>query len=166
VLEFTTESYWHFEDFAFTKILPAHVFNDDGGVGYDEWNTWNPGLDPSHPFVTCGPYILTGFETGSMYNLTSNPDYHYIPAVNSQQVTTSTTISTTTTSNISDNEDDILGGSRNPLMGAVTTAISFGSIEIMIVVTVVAFRDYRRHKQQIRLVEEEQSRDWITEIFG
>jgi hypothetical protein len=36
----------------------------------------------------------------------------------------------------------------------------------MIVVAVMAFRDYRRHKKATMILEEEENRDWIAEIFG
>ncbi len=84
ILEFATESYWHFSNFAFDKIVPQHVFNDDTGIGYEGWNTWNPIYNPSEPFVTCGPYILSDIELGESYEISWNPEFQYgIPARNS-----------------------------------------------------------------------------------
>ncbi|MFW9834085.1 MAG: ABC transporter substrate-binding protein, partial [Candidatus Thorarchaeota archaeon] len=59
VFEYSTESYWHFSDFAYTWIIPKHIFNNETGIGYDGWTTWNPALDPDDPLVTSGPFMLT-----------------------------------------------------------------------------------------------------------
>ena len=75
-IEFSSESYWNFRNFAYTRILPKHVFT---GLAYDEWNLWNPLYDPEEPFVTCGPYTLSDYEAGEYYTMMSNPLYHYYP---------------------------------------------------------------------------------------
>jgi len=76
-LEFNTESYWHFSNFAFESIIPEHIFNDETGIGYDGWNTWNPVYDPTDPLVTSGPYLFSEFESGEYYKLVWNPRYYY-----------------------------------------------------------------------------------------
>ena len=80
VLEFSTESYWHFSNFAYNTIIPEHIFNDDTGIGYEGWDTWNPVFDPEVPHVTSGPFIFTDYEAGEWYEITRNPQYYYHPA--------------------------------------------------------------------------------------
>jgi ABC-type transport system substrate-binding protein len=79
VLEFGTESYWHFSNFAFNSIIPKHIFNDVDGIGYLGWNTWNPVFDPSEPHVTAGPFLFTDFEAGEFYEISANPSFYYYP---------------------------------------------------------------------------------------
>jgi ABC-type transport system substrate-binding protein len=79
IVEFNTESYWHFSNFAYDDIIPEHIFNDVDGIGYDGWNTWNPVFDADEPNVNCGPYQITDFEAGEFYELTYNPLFHYAP---------------------------------------------------------------------------------------
>jgi ABC-type transport system substrate-binding protein len=78
-LEFSTESYWHFGNFAFAKIIPKHIFNDIDGIGYEGWNLWNPVFNPDEPCVTCGPYVFDDYEAGEWYRVKSNPLYHHYP---------------------------------------------------------------------------------------
>jgi ABC-type transport system substrate-binding protein len=94
VIEFNTESYWQFSNFAFDYIIPKHIFNNSGGIGYSGWNTWNPVFDPAEPHVTSGPFLFTDYEAGEFYEISKNPDYYYAPEV----TTTTTTIPTTSTS--------------------------------------------------------------------
>ena len=77
IIEFSTESYWHFSNFAFDYIIPYHIFNDVTGIGYDRWNTWNPVFDPAEPNVNCGPFIVTDIEAGEYYKIERNPLFHY-----------------------------------------------------------------------------------------
>ncbi|MFW9787260.1 MAG: ABC transporter substrate-binding protein [Candidatus Thorarchaeota archaeon] len=93
VIEFSTESWWHFSNFATDWIIPKHIFNDVDGIGYEGWNTWNPMFDPAEPNVNCGPFELTDYDPGEFYEISANPDFHYFP----QPSTTTTTSSTTTT---------------------------------------------------------------------
>ena len=79
VIEFTTESYWHFSNFAYDTIIPFHIFNDDTGIGYEGWNTWNPVFDATDPNVNCGPYIFTDYEDGEFYEISHNELFHYAP---------------------------------------------------------------------------------------
>ena len=76
VFEFSSESYWHFNKIAYEYIIPKHIFTR---IGYSGWNTWNPVFNPNEPHVTCGPFVLTNFEAGEYYELTSNPEYHWLP---------------------------------------------------------------------------------------
>ncbi|TET07239.1 MAG: hypothetical protein E3J86_13705 [Candidatus Thorarchaeota archaeon] len=95
-LEFDTESYWFFNNFAYMKIIPKHIFNDNDGIGFDRWSDWNPVIDPDTPQVTSGPFILTQTEqliptyvgpvqiynpnqTLMSYELIQNPKYHWNP---------------------------------------------------------------------------------------
>ncbi|TFG98234.1 hypothetical protein E4H12_06695, partial [Candidatus Thorarchaeota archaeon] len=93
VVEFSTESYWHFSNFAYDTIIPEHIFNDDTGIGYEGWETWNPVFDPSHPHVTSGPFLLTDYEAGEFYELSYNPTYHYRVPKHSPQITRAEDIS-------------------------------------------------------------------------
>ena len=77
IFEFSTESYWHFSNFAYDYIIPEHIFNDETGIGYEGWNTWNPVFDPEEPNVNCGPFVFSDFEPGEFYELTYNPQFHY-----------------------------------------------------------------------------------------
>jgi ABC-type transport system substrate-binding protein len=79
IIEFATESYWHFSNFAYDTIIPKHIFNDVDGIGYAGWNTWNPVFDPAEPNVNCGPYIFTDYDAGEFYEISANTDYHYYP---------------------------------------------------------------------------------------
>jgi len=91
VVEFNTESYWHFGNFAYDTIIPEHIFNDVDGIGYEGWNTWNPVFDPAEPNVNCGPYTFTDFEAGEFYELTYNPLFHYAPEHINPDTDTATT---------------------------------------------------------------------------
>jgi ABC-type transport system substrate-binding protein len=93
IVEFNTESYWHFANFAYTLIVPKHIFNPVDGYDYDEWNMWNPIYDPTHPYVTCGPFELTDYVMGEFYELSANPDFPYYPEF--EDSTTTPTQSTT-----------------------------------------------------------------------
>jgi ABC-type transport system substrate-binding protein len=77
ILEFGTESYWHFDTFAFDFIIPEHIFSS---VGLSGWNSWNPVLS-SDPHVTCGPFILTNYVSGDYIELSRNPFYSYRAAM-------------------------------------------------------------------------------------
>jgi ABC-type transport system substrate-binding protein len=92
VLEFGTESYWHFSNFAYSWIIPKHIFNDVDGIGYAGWNTWNPVFDPAEPHVNAGPFIFTDYEAGEFYEISANEDYFYYP----QETGTGTETETTT----------------------------------------------------------------------
>jgi peptide/nickel transport system substrate-binding protein len=79
VFEFSTESFWHFSDFAYHWIIPKHIFNDVDGIGYDGWNTWNPLFDPAEPHVTSGPFYFTDYDAGEFYEVSYNPNFYYAP---------------------------------------------------------------------------------------
>jgi len=80
VFEFSSESIWHFSNFAYVTIIPKHIFNNVDGIGYDGWDAWNPVFDPSEPYVTAGPFILTDYEIGEFYELSANENFWYYPA--------------------------------------------------------------------------------------
>ncbi|TFG94389.1 hypothetical protein E4H12_15265, partial [Candidatus Thorarchaeota archaeon] len=77
IIEFATETYWHFSNFAYDYIIPEHIFNDETGIGYEGWYTWNPVFDPTEPNVNCGPFIFTDYEAGEYYKIERNPLFHY-----------------------------------------------------------------------------------------
>jgi peptide/nickel transport system substrate-binding protein len=93
IVEFATETYWHFSNFAYDTIIPEHIFNDDTGIGYAGWNTWNPVFDPAEPNVNCGPFVFSDYEAGEFYKLEANPIFHYssLPITNTAETTNSTT---------------------------------------------------------------------------
>ncbi|MGQ4911207.1 MAG: ABC transporter substrate-binding protein [Candidatus Thorarchaeota archaeon] len=97
VIEFATESYWHFSNFAFRSIIPKHIFNDVDGIGYEAWNRWNPVFDPDDPQVTAGPYVFSDYEAGEFYEISANPDFYYYPPPSETTSTTTTTTTTTPT---------------------------------------------------------------------
>ncbi|OLS29959.1 MAG: Periplasmic dipeptide transport protein precursor [Candidatus Thorarchaeota archaeon AB_25] len=88
IIEFSTENYWHFSNFAYRYIIPKHIFNNETGIGYGGWNTWNPLWDPAEPYVTAGPFVMTDFEVGDYYELTVNPDFAFYDPPPSIPVTT------------------------------------------------------------------------------
>jgi ABC-type transport system substrate-binding protein len=93
VIEFSTESYWHFSNFAYDTIVPKHIFNNVDGIGYANWDTWNPVFDPAEPNVNCGPFKFTDFEVGEFYEVTWNPDFYFgvdHPEPTSEETTTTT----------------------------------------------------------------------------
>ncbi|TFG33146.1 hypothetical protein EU528_01435 [Candidatus Thorarchaeota archaeon] len=100
VIEFNTESFWHFSNFAYDYIIPEHIFNDDTGIGYDRWEHWNPVFVPAEPNVNCGPFIFSDFELGEYYKLVRNPLFYY--AANPNAPTTSTTSNPTTSNTTTD----------------------------------------------------------------
>jgi ABC-type transport system substrate-binding protein len=77
VIEFSTENYWHFSHFAYEYIIPMHIFNNETGIGFAGWNTWNPIWNFAEPYVAAGPFIITDFEVGEFYELTVNPNFAY-----------------------------------------------------------------------------------------
>jgi len=93
VIEFSTDSYWHFYNIAYTRIIPKHIFSEPDGIGYRKWGYWNPVFDPKEPYITSGPFNLTDFETGDFCELSVNRDFCYFPNLNMS--TTSETTPTT-----------------------------------------------------------------------
>jgi ABC-type transport system substrate-binding protein len=78
ILEFQNESYWHFSKFAYDYIIPRRIFNNETGIGYAGWNTWNPVFDPAEPYVTSGPFFLFDFMPDE-YVLTKNTNFAFLP---------------------------------------------------------------------------------------
>ncbi len=125
VIEFNTESYWHFSNFAYDTIIPAHIFNDDTGIGYQGWNTWNPMFDPAEPNVNCGPFVFSDFEAGEFYEISFNPLFHYAATRSCGSAHTTTTTTTTTNSSVPPPQDPI----PNPFQDLV---VQFGPIVVFV----------------------------------
>jgi ABC-type transport system substrate-binding protein len=134
VIEFSTESYWHFSNFAYDTIIPEHIFNDVDGIGYEGWNTWNPVFDPAEPNVNCGPFIFTDYADGEFYEISFNEDFHYAPE--HIDVTTTTTPDTTTDTGVT--STTTTGGGEVPTFDA-TLAIVAGAVGAAVVILVGGF---------------------------
>jgi len=79
VLEYETDSFWHFNEFAYEKIIPKHIFYDETGISYEEWRDWNPVFNVTHPHVTCGPFLLVDYDRDyEFYWLARNSLFHYL----------------------------------------------------------------------------------------
>lgn len=126
VIEFFTESYWHFSRFAYQYIIPKHIFMLN--ISYDQWNTWNPVFDAQEPHVTAGPFELHDFEYGEYYQLIANPEFAYFEFRTTDHVVTTPN----TTSN----------GERMNVFALTSTLIA-GFSSAVIFVTVV---EMIRHK--------------------
>ncbi|MFW9870519.1 MAG: ABC transporter substrate-binding protein [Candidatus Thorarchaeota archaeon] len=87
IVEFNSESFWHFNNFAYDTVIPEHVFSD---IGYEGWNTWNPVFDAAEPNVNAGPYIFTDYEAGEFYEISANPDFYYYPEFPPEPTSTTT----------------------------------------------------------------------------
>jgi ABC-type transport system substrate-binding protein len=74
VLEFESESYWHFSRFAYDYIIPKHIFES---IGYANWNSWD--WNATEPYVTAGPYRLTQYVTDDFAVLSANLDFWFNP---------------------------------------------------------------------------------------
>ncbi|MFW9845437.1 MAG: ABC transporter substrate-binding protein, partial [Candidatus Thorarchaeota archaeon] len=75
VIEFDTESYWHFERIATLNIIPEHIFS---AIGVSGWSVWNPVVG-SDPFVTASPFKVTDYAPGEFVELTYSEDFFYSP---------------------------------------------------------------------------------------
>lgn len=86
VLEFSTESYWHFDRLAFEYILPKHIFEN---FSLEEWRDWDLITTAEGNSLNCGPFMLTDFDDGEWYEFTArdpwvgNEDGVYVPSVTS-----------------------------------------------------------------------------------
>lgn len=76
-LVFNSEVYWDYDDVFNTKIIPEHIFNDDTGIGYAGWSSWEPVFNPADPHVTCGPFTLSSHDS-TTFTLTRNPEHHWL----------------------------------------------------------------------------------------
>lgn len=101
VIECFSESYWHFNKFAYEYILPMHILNNQTLMEGVNYLTWNPSFDESQPLVTSGPFILTSLEEDT-YRFTYNPEFHYAPTRLPTEPVSSTTISSSITTNGAD----------------------------------------------------------------
>ncbi|TFF96503.1 hypothetical protein EU546_01255 [Candidatus Thorarchaeota archaeon] len=131
VLEFGTESYWHFSRFVYTPIIPKHVFNDE--IGYEGWEEWNPILDSAEPSVWCGPFVFTDFELGEYYEISWNPLFHY----RANRSYTSTT----------DPGPVDFTVEPGTLLG-LTTAVSAASLAVIVIFTYLSYAERRRQQNE------------------
>jgi len=122
VIEFNTESYWHFSNFAYDAILPEHIFNEEG-IGIAGWNTWNPVFDPAEPNVNCGPFVFSDFEAGEFYELSYNPLFHYAPDRTTDTTTTTDTTDTTDTDTTDTGDVPTFDATLAIVAGAVGAAV-------------------------------------------
>ncbi|MFX1369238.1 MAG: ABC transporter substrate-binding protein [Promethearchaeota archaeon] len=77
VLEFESESYWHFPHFAYNYIIPKHIYEN---IGYQGWNSWDPVFwNTSEPYVTAGPFQFVQYLPGEFVELSANLDFWYHP---------------------------------------------------------------------------------------
>jgi ABC-type transport system substrate-binding protein len=77
VIEFESESYWHFSNFAYDYIIPKHIYEN---LGYGAWKSWDPVLwNISQPYVTAGPFDLVQYVADDYVELSVNPDFWYHP---------------------------------------------------------------------------------------
>ena len=97
VFEYSKESYWNFQEFAYTWIIPKHVFNDETGIGSEGWSSWNPVFNSTDPLVTSGPFLFANFEEGVSYELNYNPNFYYAPDRTLSTTTEPSTSNTTHT---------------------------------------------------------------------
>ncbi len=125
IIEFGTESYWHFSHFAYDYIIPEHIFSDV--IGYADWLFWNPVYDPAEPHVNSGPFGLTDLEPGEFYELTVNIDFVYYPQSPPPPDHIVTTPDTTTSTSPN-------GGPINPINLATTFVTGASSVIIIVMI--------------------------------
>ena len=124
VVEFARESFWNFFNAALIYIIPKHIFEPGAGIGYEGWNTWNPGYNPDDPFVTLGPFKFTDMEAGEFYEVSIDPLWAYLPE---DRFATPDTTTTTPT-----------GVPTEPVFDA-TLAIVAGAVGAAVVILVGGF---------------------------
>ena len=138
VIEFSTESYWHFEKFAYEYILPMHIMTNEELMEGSDYLSWNPGINASQPLVTSGPFLLSDFSL-DYYNdvnaceFSYNPAFYFAPERPSTETTTTTTTTTTitlTTTNATNNQ------SMNLPLIFITASISCSGTVIVFYVVV------------------------------
>ena len=83
VVEFSTESYWHFNKLAYCFIAPKHILEN---YDSEELTSLNLLTIDNGNSLNCGPFVLTEYEDGEFYELTprypySWPDDGYGPLV-------------------------------------------------------------------------------------
>jgi len=121
--------YWlDIEKYMHAKIIPEHIFNDTGGIGYDGWNSWDPVFGSGQPHVTSGPFYVSDYDSGT-YELSRNTEYYWPSGLNPTTTTTTTNVTTTS-------------GGQFPLEN-LTTIIIIGSVGVIIVVIVLFVKSRR-----------------------
>jgi ABC-type transport system substrate-binding protein len=123
VIEFSTESYWHFSEFAYTAIIPEHIFNNNGSIDFKGWETWNPFPNSTDSNVNCGPFLFSSFQAGEFYELVKNPLFYYEVENMGRKDTTTT------------NSTEILD------YGTLAISIAIGSVSGFVIV-VFSYRTY------------------------
>lgn len=79
VIEFESESYWHFSHFAYDYIIPKHIYEN---IGYRGWNSWDPVFwNTTEPYVTSGPFQFVRYIPDDFVELSANPDFWYHPMI-------------------------------------------------------------------------------------
>jgi ABC-type transport system substrate-binding protein len=96
VIEFSTESFWHFYDVAFTDAYPKHAWLE-AGVDPEDWQAWDPvfGDEEENPQLESGAFVMGQHVPGEFTELLSNE--HYIFYADRPEETTTTTSEETTT---------------------------------------------------------------------
>ncbi|MFX1367849.1 MAG: ABC transporter substrate-binding protein [Promethearchaeota archaeon] len=97
IIEFSTESYWHYVNVAYKTIIPKHIFEL---IGIDGWQTWQPN-PPYEPMVTSGTFYVSEWVRGEFMELTHSPSFFYRMDRNELTTTTTATTTTTTTTSMS-----------------------------------------------------------------
>ena len=139
VIEYATESYWHFSHFAYSYIIPKHIFNNNDGIGYAGWNTWNPVFDSDEPHVTCGPFVLTAFDAGESYEISANSNFVFFPDEPPPPASDYTVTNSGTNTGPNNNEEPF------SLITIVSITVA-GISSVIIIVMVVQVMRYKKHK--------------------
>jgi ABC-type transport system substrate-binding protein len=90
VIEFDTESFWHFDNVAYLTPMPKHVIEP---FGLDGWDDWNP-IMGADEYVTSGPFTVTDYVAGEFTELTYRDDWAY-SLERPGETTTEPTVTTT-----------------------------------------------------------------------
>jgi ABC-type transport system substrate-binding protein len=84
VVEYNNELYWRYFTQAIRHIIPRHVFSP-GGIGYEDWDDWNPFYNPTEINISCGPFLVDNDSVIvededqyiSEFKVVRNPNYYY-----------------------------------------------------------------------------------------
>jgi ABC-type transport system substrate-binding protein len=92
IIEFDTESYWHWHNVAYNGIIPRQVWLDYADA-YDEYQ---PSPATLGEMVVSGPFLPTTWVQGDFVELEQNPNYWKNPRlIESEEITPATTTTTT-----------------------------------------------------------------------
>jgi ABC-type transport system substrate-binding protein len=97
VIQFSTESFWHFYDVAFTQAKPKHAWLE-AGIGPEDWQTWDPvfGDPEEHPQVESGPFKMGQHVPGEFTELLANEEFIFYAERPEETTPTTTTTEKTT----------------------------------------------------------------------